>query len=236
MRRTPFTYFLLLVICMAGLSVLPSSAQTNIDKTNLTVTDIDGNVYKFVTIGTQVWMAENLKTTRFADGTPITEVEDSIAWANIYTQRKVQPAWCYYGNEEKHNPAFGKLYNWFAVSSTKKICPAGWHVPSDAEWTKLIAFLGGEKVAGNTLKSLNYWAPPNSGATNSSSFSALPGGMKYGYYGFNLMGKYAYYWTSTPNIPGTAWFRNLSSQFPIVGRNYGYTVSGLSVRCIMDGP
>ena len=145
-----------------------------------TVVDIDGNVYHTVTIGTQVWMVENLKTTKYNDGTAIPLVTDSAAWDELTT-----PGYCWYNNDSAtyKNP-YGALYNWYAVS-TGKLAPTGWHVPTDSEWAVLTTYVGntyygGLDSAGGALKSTDktYWLSPNTGATNSSGFSALPGGFR----------------------------------------------------------
>ncbi len=98
-----------------------------------TVTDIDGNVYNTVTIGPQVWMQENLKTSRYQDGSAIGEVEDSISWANIYNTNSTTPAWCYYGSDAANNATYGKLYNWYAANDPRNVCPAGWHLPTGSD-------------------------------------------------------------------------------------------------------
>ncbi|MEN6501108.1 MAG: fibrobacter succinogenes major paralogous domain-containing protein [Tenuifilaceae bacterium] len=139
--------------------------------TNNTVTDIDGNVYNTVTIGTQVWLAENLKTTKYNDDTDIPLMNENSSWEAIDS-----PGYCWYDNSIANKDLYGALYNWPAVISGK-LCPAGWNVPSDAEWTKLIDFLGGEYIAAEYLKEVGtYWTSPISKATNYSGFCALPGG------------------------------------------------------------
>jgi uncharacterized protein (TIGR02145 family) len=136
------------------------------------VTDIDGNVYNTVTIGDQVWMAENLKTTKLNDGTSISNAIDNIAWASLST-----PGYCWFINNRATYEIYGALYNWYAVY-TDKLCPTGWHVPSNSEWTTLTDHLGGAEVAGGKLKESgsSHWASPNTGATNVTGFTALPGG------------------------------------------------------------
>jgi uncharacterized protein (TIGR02145 family) len=138
-----------------------------------TVKDIDGNVYKTITIGTQVWMAENLRTTKLDDGKIVPLVTDDKIWAGLNT-----PAYCWYTNNAPENKnKYGALYNWYTVS-TNKLCPRGWHVPTDAEWKTLITNLGGESVAGGKLKEkgTSHWQSPNAGATNETGFTALPSG------------------------------------------------------------
>lgn len=135
------------------------------------VSDIDGNYYPTTKIGTQTWTTENLKTTKYNDGSPIANVNDN--WKFITTG-----AWTYYAFDSLNNN-YGKLYNWYAIN-TDKICPLGWHVPNETDWNILINYLGGASVAGGKLKSVSGWRPPNTGATNSSGFSALPGGSRGG--------------------------------------------------------
>ncbi|MBL0287321.1 MAG: fibrobacter succinogenes major paralogous domain-containing protein [Bacteroidetes bacterium] len=116
----------------------------------------------------QIWMAENLKTTLYNDGTLIPNVTNSDEWSKLTTG-----AYCYYDNNYSNNAIYGKLYNWYAVG-TGKLVPKGWHVPTDAEWETLITYLGGEDIAGRKMKSTNYWKSPNVGASNSSGFNGLP--------------------------------------------------------------
>jgi len=139
------------------------------------ITDIDGNVYHAVTIGTQTWMVENLKVTKLNDGTSIPNVTALTAWNNLTT-----PGYCWYNNDIANKKLYGALYNWYNVS-TGKLCPTGWHVPSVTEWTTLINYLGGESVAGGKLKETGttHWVTPNTGATNTSGFTALPAGIRY---------------------------------------------------------
>jgi uncharacterized protein (TIGR02145 family) len=135
-----------------------------------TVTDIDGNVYNTVTIGTQCWMAENLKTTRYNDGTAILTGLSNADW-----QITTSGAYAIYNNDPANNTTYGKLYNIYAVK-TNKLAPAGWHVPTYTEWTTLTTYLGGEAVAGGKMKATTLWSSPNTGATNSSGFTGLPAG------------------------------------------------------------
>jgi len=195
-----------------------------------TVTDIDGNVYPTVLIENQFWMAENLKTTRFADGSVIPNVTDGNVWEQLTT-----PAWCNYNNSSANDIIYGKLYNWFTVSDPRNVCPAGWHAPTDAEWTTLTNFLGGQTVAGGKMKSTTGWPSPNTGATNESNFSGLPGG----YRGVNLgtfgnVGTNGYWWSSSENAPTTAWLRYLYYGYGNADRGTFTKQAGLSVRCLRD--
>ncbi len=143
--------------------------------TSQTVTDIDGNTYNTVQIGTQVWMSENLKTSRYRNGGSIPYVLGNAAWAALTTG-----AWSNYDHDAANDPIYGKLYNWYTTLGDT-LCPTGWGVPTDAEWTTLTTYLGGESVAGGKMKSIGtaYWSSPNTGATNESGFSVLPGGYRY---------------------------------------------------------
>ena len=203
-----------------------------------TVTDIDGNVYKTVVIGTQTWMAENLKTTKLSDGTTIPEIKDGTSWRN-----SAQGAYCYYDNSYGNGSTYGLLYNWYAVS-TIKLCPTGWHIPSNDEWTELTSTLGGDQVAGGKMKELGtvHWLTPNTGALNSSGFTGLPGGYRWGYsslFGdgiFGEIGSYGYWWSSTlgGGSDPTAWILKLGYDFENADRGGSYRNGGASVRCVKD--
>jgi uncharacterized protein (TIGR02145 family) len=194
------------------------------------VVDIDGNVYHTVTIGTQVWMVENLKTTTLNDGTRIPLVTEDTAWYNL-----TKPAYCWYENDTANKAVYGALYNWYAVN-TGKLAPTGWHVPTDAEWTVLTSLLGGMDTAGGALKSADtiYWHSPNTGATNSSGFSALPGGSRYYYGAFYSIGYYGYWWSSTAFSGANASNRFINYDFTTVfGNNYPKT-DGFNIRCLKN--
>ncbi len=213
------------------------------------VTDIDGNVYKTVTIGGQLWMAENLKTTKYNDGTTVPLVTDSDEWINLTTS-----AYCWFENDEATNKVtYGALYNWFvldaAANGGKNVCPVGWHVPSDAEFKQLEMNLGinqsdvdktewrGTDEGGKLKESgLTHWNSPNTGATNSSGFTALPGGYRGGSGSFVGQGIYGIFWTSTEseNDITYAWRRTLGSEKSEIYHFIFPKTHGLSVRCIMD--
>ena len=200
----------------------------------ITVTDIDGNVYHTVTIDTQTWMVENLKTTRYRNGDPIPNVTN-VAWDGLTTG-----AYCWYNNDEAtYKAGYGALYNWYAVADGRNIAPAGWHVATDAEWTTLTTFLGGESIAGGKLKErgIAHWHSPNYGSTNESGFTALPGGYRSGYGAtFNQIGYSGYWWTSTEYYPAaSAYSRSMGYDYSGADRNYYYNdIVGFSVRCIKD--
>ncbi len=199
-----------------------------------TLTDIDGNVYKTVIIGTQVWMAENLRTKKYRDGTPIPYVTNSPTWINLSTG-----AYCYYAYTSSFGTEYGPLYNWYAVADSRNLCPSGWHVPSDNEWSVLINYLGGADVAGGKMKEVgtSHWNTPNTGADNSSGFTALGGGWiaddgggYYWYYSGN-------WWSSTLYDSNSPWLVNINSDLRRCIRTHGdyyRKKAGLSVRCIKD--
>jgi uncharacterized protein (TIGR02145 family) len=199
-------------------------------KTLTPLTDIDGNNYKTVKIGTQEWMAENLKTTKYNDGTAIPLVTVVASWQLLTT-----PGYCWYNNDSVVNKAtYGALYNWYTVNTSKQLCPTGWHVPTDAEWTILTTFLISESVAGGKLKETGttHWLSPNTGATNESGFTALPGGYRTNIGAFNLIGNYGYWWSTTQYNADNAWFRNTYYNLNSVARTYLGKGYGFSVRCV----
>jgi uncharacterized protein (TIGR02145 family) len=198
------------------------------------IKDGEGNVYTSVTIGTQVWMAENLKTTKYNDGTAIPNVINNADWINLITD-----SYCWYNNDPSNYKAtFGALYNWYAVN-TGKLCPKGWHVPTDTEWTTLTTSLGGEFVAGGKLKETGatHWTTPNTGATNETGFTAMPGGTR-GLGIYNFIGEYGYWWSSTENSGTTthtqAWYSGMYYFSTDAYRISGSKRNGVSVRCIRD--
>jgi uncharacterized protein (TIGR02145 family) len=219
--------------CSINISV-EDAAQT-IGKPGANITDVDGNTYKTVTIGTQQWMAENLKVSKYNDGTTIPNITDNTQWSNLTTG-----AWCYYNNDAANNAKYGKLYNWYAVSPTtngnKNVCPTGWHVPTDAEWTVLTDFLGGASVAGGKMKEVGTtnWKSPNTDAMNTSLFSALPGGHRSNGGGYSNIGYTGYWWSSTELNTLNAWSRDLNSTIGLASRGSHYKKIGFSVRCLRD--
>jgi len=207
-----------------------NSAVFNPDVSYGTMTDQDGGVYKTVTIGTQTWMAENLKVTTYNDGTTIPNVTDATAWSELTTG-----ALCDYENTPSNSATYGKLYNWYAVN-TGKLCPTGWHVPSDAEWTTLTDYLGGASVAGGKLKETGttHWNSPNTDATNETGFTALPGGLRFNIGAFHFIGGYGNWWSATEGSATHAWDRNMDSRYSSVGRSNFDKELGFSVRCVRD--
>ena len=165
------------------------------------MTDIDGNTYQTVKIGNQWWIAENLNVTHYQNGDAIPNVTDSAAWWGL-----TSGAYCNYNNDAANVAVYGRLYNWYAVHDSRNIAPAGWHVPSDAEWQTLVDYLGGDPVAGGKMKEAGttHWISPNTGATNESGFSGLPGGYRHtdGYY-YDISYS-ASFWTFTESDSGYA--------------------------------
>lgn len=201
-------------------------------KTNATVTDIDGNIYNTVQIGTQLWMSENLKVTHYNDGSSIPNASDNGVWTSLSSG-----AFCSYNNEENNVIVYGRLYNFFAVNDAHKLCPIGWHVPSDDEWTVMTTYLGGINIAGGKMKEtgITHWSNPNAGATNESGFTALPGGYRSYYWGtFNDMGNLCGFWSSTIDVNNVnVWSRILEYNNVSIRRDYSYTTDGFYVRCIL---
>ena len=197
------------------------------------VSDIDGNSYATVSIGTQIWMTENLRVTKYSDGTAIPLITDNDSWSNALT-----PGYCWYNNDEAtfRNP-YGALYNWYAAN-TGRLCPTGWHLPSDAEWTILTNFLGDLTLAGGKLKESGtaHWSSPNTGATNEIGFSHLPGGYRTYNSGaaFYSLGIGGSLWSSTSNNTTQAWERavqNFSAAILVISAEKAY---GVSVRCLKN--
>ena len=219
------------------------------------VTDYDNNIYNVINIGTQVWMAENLKTTKFNDGTAIPNITDNTAWAALTTG-----AYCDYNNTPSNSTISGRLYNWYAVDNNtatkvasnggKNVCPTGWHVPSDEEWTTLTDFLtnngygyqGSGDDIGKSLASTSGWIPdPTAGnvgndqtSNNRSSFTALPVGGRYTVGAFNLSGVYGNWWNSSEYSTTQAFNRFLGNYSSVLFRYFDLKQYGLSVRCLQN--
>jgi uncharacterized protein (TIGR02145 family) len=181
------------------------------------VSDIEGNVYQTIQIGNQTWMAENLKTTRYNNGDL------------IYTGQMA------YHRDESNVPVYGRLYTWHAVSDSRNVCPSEWHIPGDAEWDTLAAFLGGPELAGGKMKTtgVGRWWPENAGATDESGFSGLPGGY-YSDWDFLFMGSAGYWWSSTETDLSDASFRGLSYSDGNLHRYRDKKSFALSIRCLKD--
>lgn len=197
-----------------------------------TVTDIDGNVYSVVTIGTQCWMGENLKTAHYRDGSSIDQVTDDNTWK--YSQ---SGAYCFYNNDNAYEAAYGKLYNWYAIDDARGICPDGWHVPQDSEFKTLVDYLGAaDDVAGGRLKEdgTTHWDDPNTGGSNTSGWTGLPGGMRYREGQFDQEGKNGLFWSARRESESLAYFLTLTYNSEDALRTYIYKQSGFSCRCVKD--
>ncbi len=195
-----------------------------------TVSDIDGNVYKTITIGTQTWMAENLKTTKYRNGDPIAYITDA-SWGALATG-----AYCWCNNDAANNKAiYGALYNGYAVADNRNIAPTGWHVPTIAEWNTLITYLNRD-LAGGKLKEIgnSHWYFNNTDATNNSGFTALPGGSHFSNGFFYWYGTIGYWWSSTESSPGNAWYLTMANTTSYVNTNTDNKSDGFSVRCVRD--
>jgi uncharacterized protein (TIGR02145 family) len=192
--------------------------------------------YQPLTIGSQVWMLKNLNVDHYRNGDSIPEARDAKAWTDLKTG-----AWCYYNNDPAMGAIYGKLYNWYVVNDPRGLAPDGWHVPTNIECTELETCLGGSYVAGGRLKhtgtvdsGIGLWFSPNTGATNSSGFSALPGGGRSSNGRFNGIGSFGVWWSSTENGSSEAWGRNLGFSNANIFSIYDFKGSGFSVRCIKD--
>jgi uncharacterized protein (TIGR02145 family) len=210
--------FLVVILPCIGLTIL--QAQT--------VKDIDGNVYHTIKIGNQVWLVENLKTTKYRNGDSIPKIIDNRQWTGLATGA--------YSDIPGNNLIYGKLYNWYTLIDSRNICPDGWHVPTDAEWENLIDFLGGKEIAGGKLKEKGetHWIS-NNGATNLSGFTALPGGFRSNSDGsFYIFRERGFYWSISEHgasKAGTIFFYGNKNIVSLVG---DYKKAGFSVRCIKN--
>lgn len=199
------------------------------------LTDFNGNIYNTVQIGTQCWMRENLRVRNFNDGIDIQNITSDTVWYKLYLSPA--PARCWYQNDSAANAElYGSLYNWYAVV-TGKLCPTDWHVPSKAEWEVMQNYLGGQSIAGGSMKATTHWNSPNTGATNVSGFTALPGGRRspFGGGAFHGFGEFTSWWSSTIDIPvgaGEAWFHSVAYQTSLFYTNSIILTAGYSVRCI----
>ena len=225
----------------------PNNGGGNNSNCPPTVTDIDGNVYNVVSIGNQCWMKENLKTTKYRNGDDLITDLNDVEWAST-----VDSAWANYNNNIQFDNIYGKLYNFPAIADSRGLCPTGWHVPTDSEWHVLIKHLDAQAdtsqnssnqslVAGGLMKSVGdlqsgtgYWEAPNTGATNSSNFSGVPGGYRDFNLGFQGLGIYGYWWSSSATTTDNAWGRELFFSNSNANRGNYNQRTGKSLRCIKD--
>jgi uncharacterized protein (TIGR02145 family) len=187
--------------------------------------DIEGNTYKTVQIGDQCWMAENLRTAKYRDGTAIPNVDGNSRWGGLTTG-----AWAHYDNQATNETKYGKLYNWYAVDDRRNVCPAGWHVPSDAKWTALTNHLGAD--SGFKMKSTSGWSS-NGNGSNTSGFNGLPGGRLFDGT-FGNVGRHGIFWSSSESGSDFAWLRNLGTGDRDLYSSTNGKSHGFSVRCLRD--
>jgi uncharacterized protein (TIGR02145 family) len=198
------------------------------------LTDIDGNLYQKVVIGSQIWMKENLKVSRYRNGDLIPIKTDESNWYSLSTHART-----WYNNDSTtYEYPYGNLYNWYAISDNRGICPLGWHVPNNNEWKILTTFLGGESIAAGKMKSTEiiYWNRPNTNLNNESGFSALPGGYRDNYAMFNGIGNTAIFWSAPEYAIGDGWARGVDINNIDLSRvfNPNSKLMGASVRCLRD--
>ena len=224
---TAFLFFFLFS-CKKDKSSDDSSSKPTVPAT---VTDYDGNVYHTVTIGTQAWLVENLKVTHYRNGSAIQNATSASAWTALSGG-----GYCDYLFNTTSYTKYGHLYNWAAVNNSNNLAPTGWHVASNADYSTLISFLGGANAAGGPLKETGTtdWASPNNGATNSSGFTALPGGYVDNTGASSLITNYGCYWTSTTNTSANAYNCEIYYGGSLVTQNGRDKKCGMSVRCVMD--
>jgi len=191
-------------------------------------------ILKSVKIGTQIWTTKNLNVSKFRNGDPITEALTAEEW--VKAGKEGRPAWCYYENDPANGKIYGKMYNWFAVNDARGLAPKGWHIPTDAEWTVLTEFLGGEEVAGGKLKEVGFDpnCPPNQYATNVTGFSALAGGCCQSNGDWALFGSFGYWWSSSEYDSHLAWQRAMMYFDGSIDIYANDKQNGNSVRCIKD--
>jgi len=204
--------------------------EENTNPTPTTVTDVDGNIYHFVTIGTQVWMVENLKVTHYRNGDAIPNITDNYDWG-------IQTSGTYanYNNNGNYVDTYGRLYNFYAACDYRKIAPVGWHVPTYDDWLILVNYLG-DSVAGSKLKEagLYHWLTPNNYATNESGFTALPGGFRGGDGNYYNLTTFGIWWSNTEHNSSYAWRFKLEYGSPTVSLGNVTKNNGYSIRCIKD--
>ena len=204
--------------------------DTSITNTSSTIIDADGNVYTSVIIGKQEWMAENLRTTKYTDGTAIPNVTDDNQWESL-----ISGAWCYYENDNQYDTVYGKLYNWYSIE-TGILCPADWHIPTDAEWNVLTDYLTANGHGGSALKSISGWINDDGNAKGTDYYEwfGLPSGGRDSPGYFEPNGISGFWWTSSESATYTAWSRHLGSDFDYVNRINLNKKLGFSVRCMKD--
>jgi uncharacterized protein (TIGR02145 family) len=214
------------------LSFTTSTSNTIISSNPGAGVTFNGYTYTSIVLGNgQEWMSENLKTTVYANGDPIPNVTDSLQWLTT-----TSGAWAYYNDNSSFNSQYGKLYNWYTVVDSRNVCPNGWHVPTDLEWTILTDYLGGLIVSGGKMKNTGtqYWQSPNLAATNNIGFSALPGGYRSMFNSFFEIGNFAYFWSTSVFNSTNAWTRYLSFNSASTFKDGNSKSDGFSVRCLKN--
>jgi len=216
----------------AGLEYAPFANIPPVQNIPASVTDADGNIYGTVVIGDQVWMTENLKTTKYRNG----DLIGTTANPTIDITAEIMPKyqWAHSGNEI-NVPKYGRLYTWYAATDSRKVCPVGWHVPTDAEWTTLATNLGGESVAGGKLKETGTvnWNSPNTGATNETNFTGRPGGYRFETGPFYHFGDLGDFWSSSSYDSNSSWCRQLYFASNGISRSHYNNLGGFSIRCVL---
>ena len=230
-KKTLNNFFLALV--MISMTITTSCTKENFpvlvapDPTS--VTDVDGNVYPVAKICDKFWMLENLRTTKYNDGTIIPTGLSNTEWGNTTIG-----AYSVYGDVTTNNLTYGKLYNWYAGNNTK-LAPTGWHVATENEWIALVECLGGSSIAGGKMKSTSsLWTSPNTGADNSSGFNGLPAGWKAGSGSYALLGDAAYFWGSNERNTTQGEYLKLVNNMTSVALNGATKSFGYSIRCVKD--
>lgn len=227
MKKTSLFGINALVLIVTFLILAISCKKDNDDPE--TIKDVDGNIYHMVTIGSQVWLVENLKTTTYNNGVSIPPVTGNSAWEAL-----AAPGYCWYGNDLSKKTSYGALYNWYAISEGN-LCPTGWHVPSVTEWTTLLTHIGGYEGGGKLKETgTTHWMTPNTGATDEIGFTALPGGYRYNNGTFYELGEQGYWWSSTLLNATQAYNFHLSSANTRLGQSADDKEYGYSCRCIKD--
>lgn len=226
---------LLGLVLIVGVYCCKKNESGNVPQTlfveDAPLVDCEGNTYKTVKIGNQVWMAENLRVTKYRNGDAIPEITINALWASSSTG-----AYCWYANDAANKTIYGALYNWYTVTDSRKIAPDGWHIPTESDWTTLISYLGGDNVSGGKLKGIGttYWKNPNTGADNKSGLTVLPTGNRDGNGGeFRNLSNDAYIWMDSNSTK--VWFRYLTyNDAKCVAYSDDYKQNGFAIRCIKD--
>jgi uncharacterized protein (TIGR02145 family) len=235
MKKINHFTIMLLVLLLMACNKNNSNANANITQSNaannlLSDINITGEM-SVAKIGSQRWMSSNLNVSRYRNGDRIPQVTNPAKWAALTTG-----AWCWHNNDSLAGTVYGKIYNWYAVNDPRGLAPAGWHIPTDAEWTTLINTLGGNLVAGGKMKEtgLAHWSAPNTNATNSSGFTGLPGGNRYNNGQFLYFRIYGWGWSANTDSSGLPLYYRLNYNDGTVFRGAADKRDGFSIRCVKD--